>query len=199
MGGGGGMEKILATFTKPVGGDQNGGTQVINLCKMPRYHPQRLLSHGKNNSKRTNKNNASVSMWKNWEPVLLQGQPHDPHWCQEARGWFSWSSWAVTFSLGLDLLPSIKLLCIKNPRNLSLPPFLKMDISDVKIPEHLADALRRSCGSLDVKKVRSSTQRRRNKRFQSRTSFIRKLWTSKFYQKSKLFLRSRARRSPFLL
>uniref|UniRef100_A0A2K6CGG5 Uncharacterized protein n=1 Tax=Macaca nemestrina TaxID=9545 RepID=A0A2K6CGG5_MACNE len=41
---------------------------------------------------------------------------------------------------------------------------------------------RRSCGSPDTRKVRSSTQKKRNMRLQS----------SKFYQKSKLFLSSRA-------
>uniref|UniRef100_A0A8D1X0J1 Ribosomal protein L6 n=1 Tax=Sus scrofa TaxID=9823 RepID=A0A8D1X0J1_PIG len=51
---------------------------------------------------------------------------------------------------------------------------------------------RRSCVSLGTRKERSSTQRKRNTKFQSSARLIRKLWTHKFCEESKLFLSSRA-------
>lgn len=76
----------------------------------------------------------------------------------------------------------------------------KIDISGVKIPEHLTDtSRRRSCVNPDTRRARSSTHRERNTRSQSSTRLIRKLWTHKFCEESKLSLSSRATSAPCLL
>uniref|UniRef100_A0A452T2B1 Uncharacterized protein n=2 Tax=Ursus TaxID=9639 RepID=A0A452T2B1_URSMA len=51
---------------------------------------------------------------------------------------------------------------------------------------------RRSCVNPHTRKARSLTQRKRNMRLQSSPRLIRKLWTHKFCQQSKLFLSFRA-------
>lgn len=49
-----------------------------------------------------------------------------------------------------------------------------------------------SCGNPDIRKVGFSTPKKRHMKLQSSVRLIRKLWTCKCYQKSKLFLSSRA-------
>ena len=92
------------------------------------------------------------------------------------------------------LYPSIEFLCVEHTRNLSLPPPPK-SISVVWKSQNISLTLtsrRRSCVSRDTKRVRSSTQRERNMRSQSSTRLIRKQWTHKFCEESKLSLSSGA-------
>uniref|UniRef100_A0A8C9CB03 Uncharacterized protein n=1 Tax=Phocoena sinus TaxID=42100 RepID=A0A8C9CB03_PHOSS len=58
---------------------------------------------------------------------------------------------------------------------------------------------RRSCVSPGTRKVRSSTQRERNTRLQSSARLIKKMWTHKFCEESKLFLSSRVTSALCLL